>query len=386
MSSTKCKYVIPEFRDINKTYLPFTRNDHWTIYEVIKTIIMMPIGILRVILYLLTLIVGWIIAKISIIGFDDLNLENLSVEIPIWRKRLLKLFRYIATVSLFSFGVHSYSYNKLTYKDLYLYYGYKRPDIDYEDPKYNIEPKSFVIVSNHLGYLDVVLFLSHRYNGSFVCAYYIRFVTLIGDIAACLQSLFVKKGANVSEQILSRIELAHNTHDIKGGKPCNGCYLCISTLIVFPEGTTTNSNGCLLPFRSSVFRSGKPIRAIVVRTPHKHFNSCWESIPFFAHLFRIYTQCYNEMEVIEASPYIPSEEEIDDPYLYSFNVNRLMCKMLGNNYKIYLLNKHHKKQCYHPYLNKTCTQNEALIHGKELFQNDLLIQKYLEFIKINQKS
>ena len=68
-------------------------------------------------------------------------------------------------------------------------------------------------------------------------------------------------------------------------------------------------------------------------------------------------------------------------YLYSFNVNRLMCNMLGNDYKVYLLNRHHKKDCYHKYLTKNCDKAQALRRGKEVFENDKLIQKYLEFIK-----
>lgn len=31
---SKCEYVIPQFQDINKTYFPFTRHDHWDNYEV----------------------------------------------------------------------------------------------------------------------------------------------------------------------------------------------------------------------------------------------------------------------------------------------------------------------------------------------------------------
>ena len=151
-------------------------------------------------------------------------------------------------------------------------------------------------------------------------------------------------------------------------------------MIIFPEGTTTNSKNCLLPFRSSIFRSGRPVQPIIVKTPYKHFNTTWESIPFYTHLFKTYTQVYNDMEVIEAPPYIPSEEEINDPYLYSFNVNKLMCKMLGNDYKVFLLNRHHKKECYHKYLTNKCDKAQALKKGKELFENDVLIQKYLEFI------
>ena len=63
-----------------------------------------------------------------------------------------------------------------------------------------------------------------------------------------------------------------------------------------------------------------------------------------------------------------------------------MCKMLGNDYKVHLLNRHHKKECYHKYLTKKCDKTEALNKGKELFQNDVLIQRYLEFISMEQQN
>lgn len=340
---------------------------------------MSPITLFRMIISLFIVVFGWMSCKISIIGFDGCNLKNLTVGIPIWRKILRKFNRYLSCILLWSLGVHTYQYKKLSYKDLYQLYGYKRPDIQsINDPNYNKEPSSYVIVSNHLGYLDILLYLSH-FNGSFVAANYIRFVKFIGDIAVCFQSLFLQKGVKLSEQILQRVNLSHDTHD---ARKCNGCYLCSAKLIIFPEGTTTNSKQCLLPFRSSIFRSGKPIQPIIVRTPYKHFNTTWESIPFYYHLFRTYTQVYNDMKVIQAPPYIPSKPEIDDPYLYSFNVNKLMCKMLGNHYCVYLLNRDHKKECYHKYLLGQFDEKQALNKGKEIFDNDLLIQRYLQFIHI----
>ena len=322
---------------------------------------------------------AWIFSIIAILGFDSSNLNNLTIEIPFWRQQMRLLCRYLARILLWTLGVYSYSRTKLTYKDLHIRYGYKRPDLyhyDIHDPEYNKEPKSYIIVSNHLGYLDILLYLAY-YNTSFICSDYIQNVTFIGDIATCFQSLFLKSGIKTSHQILHRVQLTYDTHS---NRECNGCYLCSSKLIIFPESTTTNSKQCLLPFRSSIFRSGKPIQPIIIRSPYKHFNTTWESIHFMPHLFRLYTQCYNKMEVVEAPPYIPNKAEINDPYLYSFNVNQLMRKMLGHDYKVYLLNRDHKKICYHPYLLQKLDKKSALNIGKQIFNKDTLIQKYVHFI------
>eukprot|EP01083_Nonionella_stella_P300088 1022651_1 len=301
-----CQYIIPQFETIEQSYSPWIRHDHWTYYEIIKTILMIPVALIRVCAVICTVVIGWIILKLSFYQLDE-KTNRSTQQIPVWRALLRRAYRYCPRLLMFCCGIYNITTTKLTYKDLYRLYGYKRPDLDIDDPLYNTPPPSHVIVSNHLGYLDISLFKSYHYNGSFLCKEAMRQVTCIGEMAKIVNSLFLVKGKQLSKEISDHVCMMHEAHD--HGR-CKGCYLCVSSsaLVIFPEGTTTNNK---------------------VKMESTHFSTTWETISFRDSLFRTCTQLVNYMKVIEAPPYVPSKEEIEDPYLYSFNVNQLMSKMLG---------------------------------------------------------
>lgn len=229
------------------------------------------------------------------------------------------------------------------------------------------------------------------------------------------------------------MELTYNLHvdrkDFSLKNNCGGCGLCSTNLIVFPEGTTTNGS-CLLAFRKGVFNAGLPVKPVVFRFPWNSMNTCWESTWFANLTFRMMTQFYNRMEIIECPPYIPNKYERADPSLYAFNVNLFMARMMeydtGFNKKnqnmsysgmkllskritkfntkpkrfltqletkllkkfdkkneihcpIYLLNRDHKKGCYHRFL-LGWSSYLALKSGRELYYDDETLKKYQTWI------
>eukprot|EP01084_Bolivina_argentea_P182094 314434_1 len=231
-----CQYIIPQFETIEQSFSPWIRHDKWTYYEIMKTILMIPVALLRGCGVACIFLINWMILKLSFYNIDE-KTNRSTKPIPLWRAFLRKTYRYLIRAFMFCFGIHNISTTKLTYRDLYLLYGYKRPDLDLDDPLYNTPPPSYVIVANHLGYLDILLFLSYRYNAAFIAKEAIRHVTGVGEMADILHSLFLAKDKQLSKEISDRVNMMHNTHD--NGR-CKGCYLCVSSsaLVIFPEGTT----------------------------------------------------------------------------------------------------------------------------------------------------
>ncbi len=177
-----------------------------------------------------------------------------------------------------------------------------------------------------------------------------------------MQSLFVKDGSSLTPQLVERVQYAHHFHE---NNDCEGCALCLSQLVVFPEGTTTNGKA-LLRFRTGVFNAGCPVRPVLVKFPYKHFNPSWESMRFRPHFYRCLTQFRNNVEFIILPPYIPSKEEKEDSVLYATNVQNLMAYV--SKEPIYMLNRLQKVKGYHRFLtDKNFTEKQALEYGIKVF-------------------
>ena len=237
----------------------------------------------------------------------------------------------------------------------------------------------------------------------------------------------------LAKALKERMELTYNMHvdsnDFSLKNTCGGCSLCNTNLIVFPEGTTTNGS-CLLSFRKGVFNAGLPVKPIVFRFPWKSVNTTWESAWFTNLTFRMFTQFNIKMEIIECPPYIPNKYEREDPSLYAFNVSLFMARMMeyDTNFDIenknmsysgmrllerrvssynnkpqtfltqleikrrkklekkkeihcpiYILNRDHKKGCYHRFLLgwSSCM---ALKTGYQFSKRDETLKKYRQWI------
>lgn len=137
--------------------------------------------------------------------------------------------------------------------------------------KVSIPLKTSVTVSNHLSFMDIMVLASKCDAPSFVAKHSVKSVFLVGRVACCLGSLFVNlsktsqdPSQSLSQQIISRqhffdrlfpssllfllqFKTSHalcclnSTHSKKDNPG-------IPSLVIFPEGTTTNGSAIGLSF------------------------------------------------------------------------------------------------------------------------------------------
>lgn len=114
-------------------------------------------------------------------------------------------------------------------------------------------PKSGVVVSNHMGYLDIVGFAAQG-RCVFLAAAELAKVPLLGWMATMAGTIYVERGSGGSA-VRARASLLAAAED---GIP----------IVIFPEGTTTDGT-TMLPFRSGalaqVMQAGLPVTAAFVR-------------------------------------------------------------------------------------------------------------------------
>jgi len=100
--------------------------------------------------------------------------------------------------------------------------------------------------------------------------------------------------------------------------------------LIFPEGTTSNRKA-LMAFKPGGFLPGAPVQPLVIRyhLPHDTVSWTWDQPHGFVACF-LYTICqlWNEVELEYLEPYVPSEEEKQDPVLFANNVRTEMAAAL----------------------------------------------------------
>ena len=107
----------------------------------------------------------------------------------------------------------------------------------------------------------------------------------VGAIARALQTAFVDRDSQESraralETIANRCK--------NPGWP---------TLVVYPEGTTTNGT-CLIDFHRGAFNPGYPVQPAVIKFGGKHYTPCWPPGGSTAKAcWELLCQFYNRMEV-----------------------------------------------------------------------------------------
>ena len=102
--------------------------------------------------------------------------------------------------------------------------------------------------------------------------------------------------------------------DLHQRRSTDNSSLNVPTLVIFPEGTTSNGTG-LLRFRSGAFLPGLPVHPILYRFSSgtvnaRSFIPTFESIyaPFW--MWRLLSQPWNTMHVEHCPPIIPTQSEL----------------------------------------------------------------------------
>lgn len=371
----------PTSEDVHKLFGPYQRiSPPWTIYERVKTTLVAVFVLpFRLVYLVLAGILLLLIARIALIGLpptrpedsvpsasdktaDDYDEDPLFKPYAKWRRSILLLSFPIARSILFlSFGI--YRVNRLSAP-------FSTPVTERMQKEDN--PHAYVIVANHLGYIDILVLLT-TFKGSFVAKGDFEKTPLIGYFARALQCMFVRQGQSLTTQLVSRVQSTYKCHQLRSHK-CGNCSSCMTPLVIFPEGTTTNGFS-MVPFRTGVFNAGIPVRPVCIRFPYRHFNLSWETIRFREHIFRTMTQVRNNVEFIEMPVYVPSDEEKSDSRLFASNVQNEMGRVLEQG--VTPLNRKHKF-LYHSYLlGKEKKETEIFLKAKQLLQNDEQITYFL---------
>jgi 1-acyl-sn-glycerol-3-phosphate acyltransferase len=162
-------------------------------------------------------------------------------------------------------------------------------------------PPRGVVVSNHLGYLDIIVFAA-AHPCAFVSKAELANLPLLGWMTTMAGTVYVERGSGGSAlRARQGMQAAANA-----GVP----------VVFFPEGTTTDGS-TLLPFHSGLLAqaiaAGQPVTAAHVRyrltqdngpgvTIRSHVGY-WDDTPLFQHIFRLLAVRGIEVELrIAAAP------------------------------------------------------------------------------------
>ena len=147
-----------------------------------------------------------------------------------------------------------------------------------------VPPPPFVLVANHLSYLDILVLLS-RIDGVFVAKSEIAGWPVLGLLARSTGTIFVERGRK--SQIPIVLEQAVQALD--GGQG----------LVFFPEGTSSRG-ATVLPFKASLFevalRTGMPVHTASLHYEVPHGSepawlsvAWWGDMTFTDHFLRLLT-------------------------------------------------------------------------------------------------
>lgn len=379
----------PTRETIHQLFYSFQRiSPEWTIYEVVKTTLVLIFLVpFRLIFLLLAGSILLLVGRLALIssssqtkkssnddgndddehGGDD---DRLYQPLSKWRRMLLSVASPLIRSILFvTFGIYHIRHKERT---------------EFSSKYSNVErdksvKRAYVIVANHLGYIDILV-LMYSFRGSFVAKGECERTPVVGILARALQCMFVRKGQSLTNQLVRRVQTTWDCHQIRNQqKGCGdaGCMTCMTSLVIFPEGTTTNGFS-MIPFRTGVFNAGVALKPVCIQFPHKHFNMSWETIRFRDHVFRTLTQVVNNVEFIELPVYVPSAQEVENVKIFSRNVQFEMG--LALNQRVVPLNRK-MKFLYHSYLlGKIESETEVLQKAKELLEQDELLIDYIRFI------
>lgn len=158
-----------------------------------------------------------------------------------------------------------------------------------------------MIVSNHLGYLDILTEAS-IFPIRFAAKAEIRSWFLLGAYIGMSRPIWIDRS--------SRAKSAHVAREIERSLEEN------ISLLVYPEGTSTAGDDGLLPFKSTPFeaicRVGKPFLPVLVKyapTADRHPLAWYGSMTMLPHVWHVLGQPVIEAEVHILAPITPHPGE-----------------------------------------------------------------------------
>ena len=207
------------------------------------------------------------------------------------------------------------------------------------EPDYPLAP---VVVANHVSIVEILHLLSSPLCPSFLAKSGVFDIPCIGWIASKILRCIpvdrensegsAQRPSMASRQLIKRFnEVGHFSRPIA----------------IFPEGTTTNG-AVLLRFRKGAFLSGLPVQPVVYQFPYNTtFIPTFESIGFFAFIWRMLAQPFNQLMVTYLPRIEPNEECRNSASVYRDHVEKMFASALG----VPIVNLDiSDKRAYHSYL------------------------------------
>ncbi|KAE9463088.1 hypothetical protein C3L33_05004, partial [Rhododendron williamsianum] len=245
------------------------------VYEWLKILVCVPIAILRLLLFGLSLLVGYLATKFALHGWKDKQNPMPKWRLP--RTRALRMVNFDGgdVGRLLRNGILC-SEHKVMHKCTVTYHWIKR--------RGRPVPRETapIVVSNHVSYIEPIFFFYELFP-TIVASESHDSIPVVGTIIRAMQVIYVNRFSPSSRK--------HAVSEIKR-KASSGRF---PRLLLFPEGTTTNGR-LLMSFQLGAFIPGYPIQPVVVRYPYVHFDQSWGNIALAKLMFRMFTQFHNFME------------------------------------------------------------------------------------------
>ncbi|CAM6010689.1 unnamed protein product [Sphagnum balticum] len=260
-------------------------------YEFLKTLVLLPVALLRGVLFVTALVLAYCLTKIALLGAKNV----LTKPFPKWRRVLLLPVRLCSRIMLFACGYHWIHVKG-------------KPAPRHEAP---------ILVSNHVSFADP-LFIFFRHLPVIVTAHENLSIPVAGAIMRAMQVIAVHRDSPDSR---------HNALGaIKRKAMCNDW----NHVMIFPEATTTNGKA-LVSFKAGAFTPGYAVQPMLMRYPHVNIDPSWVAEGPVVHwlLFRLMTQFHNFMSV-EYLPVIhPTQAEQKNPQAFAERVRVTMAQALN---------------------------------------------------------
>jgi 1-acyl-sn-glycerol-3-phosphate acyltransferase len=275
---------------MRKEFQPFVRTDqpNWDWLELIKCVVLIPLGLVRLLICSLIFLAAYFIACVT---------NSLPARFCSFASRIV----------LFLLG---FFWIKMEDKS-------RLHNLSASSPK--------LIVCNHLSYLDMLILVAFCGGDvTFVSKENIGKACIFGTISKAMGCIYVPDKNHTRTNEPREGGEASTSQEIVNYLRGTGSR---KILVIFPEGTTSNGHQ-LLSFRRGAFVPGVPIQPFTVVFPHDRFNPSWETYEFIPHLLHLVCQVYNNATLTKLPVYYPSAEDLANIDVFKSNVQTLMAGAL----------------------------------------------------------
>eukprot|EP00775_Hariotina_reticulata_P010920 gene10919-11075_t len=265
----------------------------FTTWEAIKMVLLLPTVPLRLVICVVSIIMVAIVNSIAIFGCD------LEKPLPAWRRRLVEISSQTCSGTVLRAM------------------GFWWPRVEGLENYRRGQEMGAIGIFNHVSYLDAFVVV-WAFCAAGVTFNFSRNLPILGYGVRALQNLYLPEDKDKAKQQSSMVQMIKDRAANKG----------LPMLSVAPEGTLGHGR-CLLTFKTGAFVAGVPVVPFLLKYKLRPHNPAWTIIIPFWHLLRLMCQLDNQLVVQVLPPYIPSQEEKENPALYAANIRKLIADALG---------------------------------------------------------